>query len=82
MTHPLFEKHRVTLDGALEAIRTRGYWTPYPEMPSPKVYGENANDEGKAAALGYAHRKFELEQPGQTGWASTEHSPYGVGLEV
>jgi phenylacetic acid degradation protein paaN len=82
VTHPLFEKHRATLNGALEAIRTRGYWTPYPEMPSPKIYGETANDEGKAAVLGYTRRKFDLKQPGQTGWAATEHSPYGVALEV
>ncbi len=82
MTHPLFEKHRATLNGALEAIRTRGYWTSYPEMPSPKIYGETANDEGKAAVLGYTGRRFDLKQPGQTGWAATEHSPYGVALEV
>jgi phenylacetic acid degradation protein paaN len=82
LTHPLFEKHRATLDGALEAIRTRGFWSPYPEVPSPKVYGETANDDGKAAALGHAGRKFELNQPGQTGWLATEHSPYGVPLAI
>jgi len=39
MPHPLFEKHKATLDAAISAIHGRGYWTPYPEMPSPKVYG-------------------------------------------
>ena len=29
MSHPLFDKHRATLDGALNAIRTRGYWSAY-----------------------------------------------------
>ncbi len=82
MTHPLFERHRATLEAALEAIRTRGFWSPYPEVPSPKIYGETANDDGKAAALGHAGRKFELNQPGQTGWLATEHSPYGVPLEI
>jgi phenylacetic acid degradation protein paaN len=82
LTHPLLDKHRVTLDGALKAIRTRGYWTPYPEQPSPKNYGETANDEGKAAALGHAGQHFELSQPGTRGWLATEHSPYGVALEV
>jgi len=82
LTHPLFERHRATLEGALEAIRTRGFWSPYPEVPSPKIYGETANDDGKAAALGHAGRKFELNQPGQTGWLATEHSPYGVPLEI
>ena len=37
MSHPMFDKHRATLDGALNAIATRGYWSPYPEMPSPKA---------------------------------------------
>jgi len=80
--HPLFEKHRSTLDGALDAIRTRGFWSAYPEMPSPKIYGESANDEGKAAALGHAGRQFELDQPGRIGWLASEHSPYGIPLEV
>ncbi len=80
--HPLFEKHRATLDGALEAMRTRGFWSAYPEQPSPKIYGEAANDEGKAAALGHAGRQFELDQPGRIGWLASEHSPYGIPLEV
>ncbi len=80
--HPLFEKHRSTLDGALDAIRTRGFWSAYPEMPSPKIYGEAANDDGKAAALGHAGRQFNLDQPGRIGWLASEHSPYGIPLEV
>ena len=46
MPHPLFERHRATLDRALQAIAERGYWTPYPEAPSPRVYGEGAADAG------------------------------------
>lgn len=82
MTHPLFEKHRALLDGALDAIRTRGYWSAFPEQPSPKVYGETASDEGKAAALAHRGRHFELDQPGRHGWAATEKSPYGVTLDI
>ena len=82
MTHPLFEKHRATLDGALSAIQTRGFWSAYPEQPSPKVYGETANDDGKAAALAHTGKRFELDQPGPTGWVSSEQSPYGVVLAV
>jgi phenylacetic acid degradation protein paaN len=66
------------LDGALEAIRVRGYWSAFPEQPSPKIYGETANDAGKAAALAALTRKFDLDQPGMNGWVSTERSPYGV----
>ena len=82
MSHPLFEKHRVTLDGALNAIATRGYWSPYSEMPSSKVYGESAIADGKAAFEVHLNRQFELNQPGTTGWVGAEVSPYGVGLNV
>jgi phenylacetic acid degradation protein paaN len=82
LTHPLLEKHRATLDGALAAIRARGFWSPYPEQPSPKVYGETANDDGKAKAAAYAGTRFELDQPGVRGWIATEQSPYGVPLAV
>lgn len=82
MSHPLFEKHRATLDGALKAIATRGYWSPYSEMPSPKVYGETAAADGKAALDAHLGHNFELNQPGQTGWIGGEVSPYGVALNV
>lgn len=82
MPHSLFEKHRATLDGALQAIATRGYWSPYNEMPSPKVYGETAAADGKAAFEAHLGKPFELSQPGQTGWAGRERSPYGVALDV
>ena len=82
MSHPLFEKHHATLDGALHAIATRGYWSPYSEMPSPKVYGETAAADGKAAFDAHLGHNFELNQPGQTGWVGGETSPYGVPLNV
>ena len=49
MSHPLFERHRKTLEGALDAIRTRRYFSAYPEVPSGKVYGETAKADGEAA---------------------------------
>lgn len=82
MTHPLFDKHRATLDGALAAIAARGYWSPYPEMPSPKVYGETAQEAGRAAIQALAGNRFALDQPGQTGWVASDRSPYGVKLDV
>ena len=82
MTHPLFEKHRTTLEAALGAIATRAYWSAYPEMPSPKVYGETAPDDGKRAFEAHLGQQFELGQPGQSGWHGGESSPYGVALDV
>jgi len=82
MTHPLLDKHRGTLDGALQAIASRGYWSPYPEMPSPKLYGETAMENGKQAFEAHLGNAFELGQPGQTGWYDKETSPYGMALDV
>lgn len=82
MSHPLLEKHRATLDGALNAIHTRGYWSAFNEMPSPKVYGETAPDDGKKAYEAHLGQQFAIDQPGQTGWVGGEQSPYGVDLNV
>ncbi|TVT50846.1 MAG: phenylacetic acid degradation protein PaaN [Denitromonas halophila] len=82
MSHPLFEKHQATLEQALGAIRSRAYWTPFNEMPSPRVYGETADVDGKAAVEACFGREFALNQPGQRGTAATETSPYGVAMAV
>jgi len=82
VTHPLFEKHRATLDQALAAMRSRGFWSPYLEIPSPKVYGESAAADGKAAFDALLGKPFDLDQPGRTGWLAPERSPYGVELGV
>ena len=82
MSHPLLDKHRATLDGALNAIATRGYWSAYNEMPSPKVYGETAPDDGKKAFEAHLGQQFALDQPGQSGWHGGEQSPYGIDLNV
>jgi phenylacetic acid degradation protein paaN len=82
MSVPLFEKHQATLDAAINAIHTRGFWTPYPELPSPKVYGETANEEGKRAVEALFNTEFTLDQPGRSGWCAPERSPYGVEMGV
>jgi phenylacetic acid degradation protein paaN len=80
--HTLYAKHHGTLKRALAAIAERGYWSAYPESPSPKVYGETAAGEGKAAFRAYLGHEFPLDQPGVDGYVSTESSPYGVALDV
>jgi len=82
MSHPLLEKHRATLEGALNAIHTRGYWAAFNEMPSPKVYGETAAEDGKKAYESHLGQQFSLGQPGESGWTGGEQSPYGVDLNV
>ena len=73
-------RHRETLDRAVEAIRVRAFWTPYPEIP--KAYGEEAAAAGKAAYEGYLNRPFPLAQPGTDELVGAEKSPYGVALGV
>jgi phenylacetic acid degradation protein paaN len=80
--HPMYAAHEETLERALTAIAQRSYWSHYPESPSPKVYGETAADEGKAAFEAYLGQRFPLDQPGTSGWVATEASPFGIKLAV
>lgn len=76
----LAEAHRPTLDQALDAIRSRAYWSPHPEHP--KAYGESAPADGLAAFDSLRDTRFELDQPGTDGWAGGEISPYGPALGI
>jgi phenylacetic acid degradation protein paaN len=82
MTHPLFTKHEATLNQALAAIATRGYWSPFPEMPSPKVYGETASSAGEAAFKAHLNRTFDLDQPTTGETVGNERSPFGLALGI
>ncbi|MRR49325.1 MAG: phenylacetic acid degradation protein PaaN [Rhodocyclaceae bacterium] len=88
MTHPLFTKHEARLNQALDAIARRGYWSPFAESPSPKVYGEGAPEAGKAAFDALLNAPFELIQAGTVmpmNWdlrIGGERSPYGFDLGV
>ncbi|MGF6481249.1 phenylacetic acid degradation protein PaaN [Paraburkholderia sp. JPY419] len=82
MTHPLFTKHEDTLHKALAALETRGYWSPFSEMPSPKVYGETANADGEAAFKAHLDKTFELDQPSTGETVGAEVSPFGFPLGV
>ncbi|MFF5534562.1 phenylacetic acid degradation protein PaaN [Streptomyces cinerochromogenes] len=80
----LIAKHRPTLDQALEAIRTRAYWSPHPEHP--KAYGEDGSLDaaaGKAAFDALLGNRLDLtDQPGTDDWVGEEVSPYGIELGV
>ncbi|MGP3956373.1 phenylacetic acid degradation protein PaaN [Nonomuraea sp. 3N208] len=78
----MFEQHRDTLEKALSAIAGRGYWSAYPESPSPRVYGEGAAERGKEVFESYLGKPFPLDQPGTGTWIGAERSPYGIDLGV
>jgi phenylacetic acid degradation protein paaN len=80
--HPLFERHAATLERALTAIAERGYWSPYSEAPTPKVYGEGAAEAGKAAFDALRDKPFALDQPGSVGTVGREVSPFGFPLGI
>jgi hypothetical protein len=75
-------KHKDKLEAALAAIAGRGYWSAYPESPSPRVYGEGKAEAGRAAYEALLGKPFELGQPGAGGWVGGEISPYGPQLGV
>jgi phenylacetic acid degradation protein paaN len=73
----LFEKHKATLNKAIEALHSRTFYAAFPENPAPANYGETADADGQTkfkAALG---KKFEeLKQGNAEGWVGQEESPY------
>jgi phenylacetic acid degradation protein paaN len=81
-TDDLYAKHSGTLRRALAAIADRGYWSNFPDSPSPRVYGEGTAAAGEAAFKSYLGADFPLDQPGVTGLVATESSPFGVTLDV
>jgi phenylacetic acid degradation protein paaN len=82
VSHILFERHKALLDRALLAVAERGYWSAFPESPSPKIYGEGAAEAGKAAFDALLNKPFPLAQPGAIGTVGGEISPYGMPLGV
>jgi phenylacetic acid degradation protein paaN len=82
VSHPFFSQHQDLLEQAVRAIHTRGYWSPFPEMPSGKVYGESANDDGRKAFQARLNKVFALDEPGIAGQIGSEISPYGIPLAI
>ena len=78
----MFERHKKTLTSAVEAIRSRAYWSAYPEVPSGKIYGETAKKDGATAFKARLNNPFEINQPGTIGSVGNEVSPYGMRLGV
>ena len=76
------DRHRDRLDAAVAASAARTYYSAFEESPSPRVYGESAAAEGKAAFEALLDRPFPLETPGSDGTVATERSPYGIDLGV
>src|SRR6476659_7035554 len=82
MSTDFLAQHRDRLDAAVAACASRGYYSAFDESPSPRVYGEHAAAEGKAAFEAWLDGTFPLDTPGAQGRVATERSPYGFDLGV
>ncbi len=82
MTSPYLDKSRDRLDAAVTASAGRTYYSAFEESPSPRLYGENAAAEGRAAYDAWLGQAFPLATPGASGTIAGERSPYGPDLGV
>ena len=77
-----FDRHRPMLDAAVTALRTREFWTPFPEIPSGKFYGDTAREEGAAAFAALEGARFDLPGHPCAQWLGAEVSPFGPELRI
>ena len=73
----LVDKHQSTIDTAVRALHERTFFAHYPENPSPDLYGEHADKEGREKYKAHLNQKFEeLLQQDPEAWVGQEESPY------
>ena len=73
----LYDTHKDILNRAIQALHERTFWAQYPEHPSPKIYGEDADKSGQEKFKGYLGKKYEeLRQKDPQSWIGVEESPY------
>lgn len=78
----LFEKHNEILQRAMKEIKNRGFWSPYFEIPSSKVYGEGKKEESIKAFKAQLNNKFEIKGLSSNKYIGAEKSPYGFDLGI
>ncbi len=73
----LSNQHKPVLESAVKAIHDRTFFAQYPEHPSPKIYGESADKDGREWFQSMVGNNFEeLKQKNSAGWVGDEESPY------
>ncbi|MWJ27924.1 phenylacetic acid degradation protein PaaN [Halomonas sp. ZH2S] len=76
----MFDRHRKTLDQAVEAISSRDFWTPYPE--NMKKYPEDAVKGAPSRFETLLNQPFTLKAVASTRQVGGEVSPYGFDLGI
>lgn len=82
MSVEFFTRHETILNQALTAANARGYWSPFSEMPSPRVYGETANDDAKSSFDAQRGKAFAGLNAGTNSLAVNEISPFDGALGI
>lgn len=77
-----FDRHRPMLQAAVSALHGRGFWTPFPEVPSGKIYGETAKADGEAAFRAALDRPFDMPGHPESHRLGAEQSPFGLALGI
>jgi phenylacetic acid degradation protein paaN len=73
----LYNKHKDILEKAIKALHERTFFAAYPEHPSPSVYGETGDADGRKKFQSSVGKKFEeLKQDNPAAWVGVEESPY------
>lgn len=80
MATNFYGRHAATLDKAIETIRSRAYWSPYPE--SPRAHGDEAPSAGEAAFRERLGKPFTLGGAADRFISTDESSPYGLELGI
>lgn len=78
----IFEKHNKTLSRALDEIKNRGFWSPYFEIPSSKVYGEGTKETANESFKAQLNNRFEIKGLESDKYIGKEISPYGFDLGI
>ena len=78
----LFDRHRPMLQDAARALHARGYWTPFPEIPTEKLYGEGAKAAAEAAFAAQLNSDFDLPGHPESRRIGAEISPFGPALSI
>ena len=77
MKFNLVDKHQSAIDTAVRALHERAFFAYYPENPSPEIYGEHADKEGREKYKAHLNHRFEeLLQQNPEAWVGQEESPY------
>ncbi|MDM7850777.1 phenylacetic acid degradation protein PaaN [Pseudochrobactrum kiredjianiae] len=77
-----WDRHFPVLESALAALHKREFWTPYPEIPSGKIYGETAKQDGLNAYESLLNKPFILADHPENTRFGAETSPYGTALGI